>query len=212
MAEHIVDPYAEKIEPDKEAHSSHRALWFGGIFFVVAALFAGMIIYSIYENEKSTLQPGDEAPDFSLSVYNTDEIGYTDATAVMEMSGETIKLSDFEGDKVVVINFWQDQCPPCHEEADMLVQTYEDYRDQGVVLIGINVKDPDDVAYGFLSRYTVTYPNGLDRRDRIADEYRITGQPETFIIGRDGKIRRHWAGPLRENEFRAEIDRALESS
>ncbi len=214
MAEYPSDPYAEQIEvpSDNEQSSSLRTIWFSAAIFVVAALFVGVIAYTIYNNEKGTLKPGEDARDFALTIYDSAKIGYIDPNIVMDMSGETVRLSDFKGDKVVVINFWQDQCPPCHDEADMLVETYKDYRDQGVIFLGINVKDPDDVAYGFLTTYNVIYPNGLDRGDHIADDYGTTGQPETFIIDRDGVITYHRAGPLQETEFRAEIDRALENS
>lgn len=189
------DPYdlyassgVDNAEPKKARFSPFMI-----VIVLAVLLLSGVVAYGIYQNTLDTRTSG-EAPDFSLTTYD----------------GDKIQLSDFRGDKVVVINVWQSNCPPCHDEAPMLVRVWEEYKAKGVVFIGVNAKDPDSVARDYLAQYGITYPNGLDIGDRIQDEYRTTGYPETFIIDRDGMIQWHIPGPPSEATLRAQIDRVLD--
>lgn len=210
MTNMVQNPYTDQYaapEAATELVSSRWQLNPGGIVLILGALLlAGMVAYGIYQNEQSTLVDG-PAPDFALSIYDDSNINYQDASLQMVLSGETLNLSDMEGP--VVLNFWRTNCPPCHDEAPMLTRVYEDYRNDGVQFIGINVKDPDALAYNYLARYSITYPNGLDRADEIQGIYRTSGQPETFVIDAQGNITHHWSGPPTEAALRAAIDAAL---
>lgn len=191
-----VDPYAQIDEIENTTPSRHWRFLSPFNFIVIgaAALLVGIVVYGIWDNQQGTIDVGDDAPDFSLQLY----------------TGEDFQLSDFEGEQVVVINFWHSQCPPCHDEARTLEAVYQAYRDQGVIFIGVNVKDPDRVAFEFMDDYGITYPNGLDRADNISKEmYRITGWPETFIVDRNGVVTMHHAGAISQAKLRTEIERAL---
>lgn len=205
-----LDPYAPNHD-DSEAQPKTKGKLLNPFTLIIGAavlLMIGVVAWGIYQNEQETLNDG-PAPDFSVAIYNTNNIAYDDPSLKMDYSGETIKLSDFRGKQVVVINLWQSNCVPCHEEADMLVEVYNDYQDKGVVFLGINAKDPDKLAYEYIVKYHINYPNGLDRGDKFQDEYRTTGYPETFIIDLDGNIQLHFNGPIPENRLRDEIDKAL---
>lgn len=204
------DPYADHYTPAQGDQASHAKRWQlrpGGVVVVFAAVLLTVVVaYGIYQNEQSTLVDG-PAPDFTLMIYDSNNIAYRQSSTQMTFSGEELQLSSLEGP--VVLNFWRTNCPPCHDEAPMLARVYAAYRDEGVEFIGINVKDPDALAFDYLARYNITYPNGLDRADEIQAEYRTSGQPETFVIGVDGNIREHWSGPPTEAELRAALDAAL---
>lgn len=182
---------------------------FGVVVMLAVIGLIGVVAYGIYRNEQDTLSEG-QAPDFALTVYDDDDIEYSEADAEMLFSGQDIRLSDFEG--VVVINLWQSNCPPCHEEAEMLVRVYEDYLDDGVIFIGVNAKDPDSVAHDYLAQYNITYPNGLDRGDRFQADYRTKGYPETFVIDANGEIVSHYAGLVTEADLRNDIEQAIQRS
>ncbi len=199
------DPYAEEQAPVEDAYHAPeqaegetkktRFFLFSPFALVVIAfivLFSVVVTLGIYRNQQDTLKSG-EAPDFTLQTYD----------------GGEFNLASYEGDMVVVINFWQTNCAPCHEEAPMLVRVYEEYKDKGVIFVGVNAKDPDKLALEYLAQYDITYPNGLDLRDHIQEIYRTTGYPETFIIDRNGEIQRHFAGPPAETVLRNEIEKAL---
>ncbi|MCI0709336.1 MAG: TlpA family protein disulfide reductase [Chloroflexi bacterium] len=190
---YVEDLYAEEVVPQDETTSRFKLSPFMVVIAVAVVLLLAVAGWGIYQNSLDTRTSG-EAPDFTITTYEGDEF----------------KLSDYRGEAVVVINVWQSNCPPCHEEAPMLVRVSEEYRDKGVMFVGINAKDPDYVAVDYIAQYGITYPNGLDVGDRIQDEYRTTGYPETFIIDRNGMIQRHFAGPPSEATLRAEIDRVLD--
>jgi cytochrome c biogenesis protein CcmG, thiol:disulfide interchange protein DsbE len=123
------------------------------------------------------------APDFELKLY----------------SGETVSLSDFKGDKPVVVNFWASWCPPCRAEAPALAKAAAMF-DDDVVFLGITVNDSEANAEAFMEEFGITYGNGPDESN-IAGAYRITGIPETFWIDKQGRIVAHWIGAIDEDRL-----------
>ena len=116
----------------------------------------------------------------------------------------------FKG-KVSVVNVWASWCVPCHDEAPLLTELAKDTRIQ---LIGINYKDTADNARRFLGRYGNPFASvGVDGNGRAAIEWGVYGVPETFIVGRDGKIAYKLVGPLTPDNlvgvFRPEIEKAI---
>ena len=115
------------------------------------------------------LKTGGKAPDFSLQT----------------LDGEMVKLSDFEGKKVI-LNFWATWCKPCREEMPDLQSIYAQ-RDDDVVILAVNMDAQNDVK-GFIDSYSVTFPVLLDEEDEVADTYQIISLPTTYFIDEDGKI------------------------
>ena len=116
--------------------------------------------------------------------------------------------------KVSVVNVWASWCVPCHEEAPFLTELAKDNRLQ---LIGINYKDVPDDARRFLSRYGNPFASvGVDGNGRAAIEWGVYGVPETFIVGRNGKIAYKLVGPITpdniDSALRTEIDKAVNAA
>lgn len=120
--------------------------------------------------------------------------------------GRTIALSDYGG-RVVVLNFWASWCAPCRVEAPVLEQAWRHYRDQGVVVLGINIWDKESDARAFMREFGLTYPNVLDNGGRVAIDYGVAGIPETYVIGRDGRVVGKHSGPATAERL-AELLRA----
>ena len=115
--------------------------------------------------------------------------------------------------KVSVVNVWASWCVPCHEEAPLLVALSADRR---IRLVGINYKDKADNARRFLGRYGNPFDAvGVDGNGRAGIEWGVYGVPETFIVGRDGRIAYKLIGAITpENIARVlkpEIDKALKA-
>ena len=121
-----------------------------------------------------------------------------------------IAPADFKG-AVTIVNVWASWCVPCHDEAPLLTALAADTR---IRLVGINYKDQPDNARRFLGRYGNPFAAaGADGTGRAAIEWGVYGVPETFIIGRDGRIAYKLVGPLTESNLRSivrpEIEKAL---
>jgi cytochrome c biogenesis protein CcmG/thiol:disulfide interchange protein DsbE len=155
-----------------------------GVILVVLAL-------GLVNSFKAQPEEG-PAPDFTMTSFD----------------GQEITLSDYRG-QVVVVNFWASWCVPCVEEAPALEATYQKYKDQGVVFIGIAYVDSDDKSRAFLEKHGVTYINGPDLRTEISDAYRIKGVPETFVISPAGKITFFAPRVMTVEELSAEIEKAM---
>jgi cytochrome c biogenesis protein CcmG/thiol:disulfide interchange protein DsbE len=162
------------------------------VLFIVALLI--VIGYALYQRSLSQPTTG-PAPTFSITTYG---------------DRESIALADLKG-KVVVINFWASWCVPCQDEAPLLEEMWREYKDRGVVFLGVNTDDIESKALAYLDEYDVTYPNAPDVGGKIEDQYRITGVPETFIVDPNGEISHHFIAPVNERDLRAEIDLALAS-
>ena len=115
--------------------------------------------------------------------------------------------------KVSLVNVWASWCVPCHDEAPLLTEIAKDTRIQ---LIGINYKDAPDNARRFLDRYGNPFAAvGVDANGRAAIEWGVYGVPETFIVGRDGKIAYKLVGPITpdniESVVKAQVDKAVKA-
>lgn len=129
------------------------------------------------------------APEFALRLY----------------TGGEIRIGDLRG-KPVVVNFWASWCPPCRQEAPLLERMAKEYRERGVVFVGVNVWDNDEDARRFLQEFGVSFPTGPDPRGQISIDYGVTGLPETFFIDRQGQVTHKWLGPVPEDRFRGLIE------
>ncbi len=131
-----------------------------------------------------------KAPDFTIKTFE----------------GETITLSKLKG-KPVVINFWASWCGPCREEAPALEKVWRKYKNK-IFFIGLDYKDRKSDALAFIKEFDITYPNGPDE-DNIANDYRLTGVPETFVINTDGYITEHILGATTVEKLSEAIDKVL---
>jgi cytochrome c biogenesis protein CcmG/thiol:disulfide interchange protein DsbE len=178
-------------------------------FFVLAplVLFVGLVLLfliRLYAGDPSRIPSaliGHPAPQTSLS-----------ALAGLERNGEAVPGIDpaaFKG-AVTVLNVWASWCVECHDEALLLMQLAQDHR---LRVIGINYKDKPENARRFLGRYGNPFvAAGADENGRAAIEWGVYGVPETFVIGRDGRIAYKLVGaitPGNSPALKAAIDKAL---
>jgi cytochrome c biogenesis protein CcmG/thiol:disulfide interchange protein DsbE len=120
-----------------------------------------------------------------------------------------ISAAEFRGN-VTVVNVWASWCIPCHDEAPFLLELAGDTR---IRLVGINYKDQPDNARRFLNRYGNPFiASGADQTGRAAIEWGVYGVPETFLIGRDGRIAYKLVGPIGAANFEREVKPAIEKA
>ncbi len=155
--------------------------------WLAVALILGLSGWGLANSSRVRPEAGQAAPDFAMQFFN----GYE-----WENATETT-LADMRG-KVVVLNFWASWCVECRLEADLLEQRWQQYRSQDVVFLGIAYVDAEPNSLAYLQEFNITYPNAPDLGTDIAQDYEITGVPETFFIGRDGQIAHVQIGPVSE--------------
>jgi cytochrome c biogenesis protein CcmG/thiol:disulfide interchange protein DsbE len=124
-----------------------------------------------------------------------------------------IAAADFTG-HVTLLNVWASWCVPCHDEAPLLLQLAADPR---IRLVGINYKDQPDNARRFLNRYGNPFAaSGADQNGRASIEWGVYGVPETFLVGRDGRIAFKLVGPITPDNLartlKPQIEKALAGS
>src|SRR5207253_647016 len=110
---------------------------------------------------------------------------------------------------VVIINFWASWCAACREEHPNLLAAWDRYRDQGVVLLGIDFQDSPGAAQAFMREMGGDWPILGDPGGRVALEYGVYGVPETFFIGRDGVVAYKQIGPSSYELLTDQIQRLL---
>ena len=133
----------------------------------------------------------ERAPDFELTLFGNDD----------HEAGETIRLSQFEG-QPVVLNFWFPSCPPCVAEMPDFEVAYQQFRGQGVQFIGVQLVGLDTVEDGqqFVRKLGVNYLLGPDKigdsMGGIVMAYSVSGFPTTVFIDKDQNIKRRWSGAM----------------
>jgi len=123
--------------------------------------------------------------------------------------GGTLRLSDLQGSPVLV-NFWATWCPPCQREMPELVKAYEAYKDQGLVIVGVDLQEPDDMVRDFADEYGITFPLVIDRDGELSDVWRLGGPvqgiPTSYFIDAAGVIRAFFYGPMTEDAIAERLD------
>ncbi len=144
------------------------------------ALFFIIFFLAVYILLKPTLRKGDMAPDFQLP----------------DLNGEIIKLSQFSG-KIVFLNFWATWCPPCIEEIPSINELRKRINRDDFVILAVNIDQTGrDNIKEFIKSKGIEFRVLLDPKSSVsAGKYGITGVPETFLIGRDGRIIERYIGP-----------------
>jgi len=131
---------------------------------------------------KEGLNKGDQAPDFELTT----------------LDGQAVKLSDYQGKKVV-LNFWASWCNPCRAEMPHMQNYYEDFaQEENVEIVAVNLTDGDTVSKveDFVADFGLTFPIPMDEDGNVGTMYEIITIPSTYIIDSTGKIQNKIQGPM----------------
>lgn len=132
---------------------------------VPALAFIGVLSLAVFRSG-SQAEAGKDAPGFELPL--------------LDGSG-TLTEEDLEG-QPIVINFWASWCIPCREEAPLFQRTWESYRDEGVMFLGVNIKDAESDARSFVNEFGITYPVVRDLDQALTRDFGVKGLPETFFV------------------------------
>lgn len=125
------------------------------------------------------------------------------------LDGQTVHLSDYEG-QVVLLNFWASWCPPCRAEMPTLDAYYREHRDEGFVVLAVNVGESPALARAFIEEQGFSFPVALDEDTHIADQFGVRGLPVSLLIDRQGNISYRHEGLITADVLEAQLIPLLE--
>ena len=157
---------------------------------VVLLLLLGAVIFAITSKKtEKVLAVGDYAPDFE----------------VVDLEGNKHRLSDYQGEGVF-LNFWGSWCGPCKTEMPFMENQSKEFKDKGVHILALNIKDTRLKAETFRDQYGLTFPIAQDKDESIRRAYNVIPLPTTVLIDPDGKIIDIITKGISENEIRQAME------
>jgi cytochrome c biogenesis protein CcmG, thiol:disulfide interchange protein DsbE len=114
-----------------------------------------------------------------------------------DLTGQSLSLQDLRGE-VVLLNIWATWCYPCRREMPAMEELHRDLAGDGLRIVAVSIDaagsrpDIDD----FLAEHDITFTILHDAEQRVTRTFRTRGVPETFLIGRDGTLLKHWIGRI----------------
>lgn len=122
--------------------------------------------------EAPRLSTGDPAPGFDLR----------------HLDGRTVSFPTALDGQVVAIRFWADWCPFCEGEMRSIEPVFRAYRDQGLAVLAVNVRQDHATAFRFVESLGISYDVLLDEDGSVARNYGVSALPTTFFVNRNGKL------------------------
>ncbi|MCM3764633.1 peroxiredoxin [Neobacillus niacini] len=129
---------------------------------------------------------GSMAPDFELKT----------------LTGETVKLSNLKGKKVM-LNFWATWCPPCKAEMPDMEKFHQEVGDE-VTILAVNI-DPQLDVQAFVDEYKITFPIPLDTEDAVNEEYKVLSIPTTYFIDSKGIMQHKFVGSMKYKDMKEQV-------
>ncbi len=112
---------------------------------------------------------------------------FTDFEA--EYNGEVQRLSDYVGNgNYVLVDFWASWCRPCREEIPNLIEAYNNYKDKGLIVLGVATWDDPADTEKAIKELGIPYPQIMNAQYAGSDAYGIEGIPEIILFAPDGTI------------------------
>jgi peroxiredoxin len=174
---------------------------------IVIVILLGLVSWGIYDTIKKNNERQASLANSEQVVEDLDmsslTIGINKGNIAPEfelktLDGESVKLSDFRGKKVIV-NMWATWCPPCKAEMPDMQKFYDKNKDEDVAILAVNMttseKSVDDVSK-FLDEYGITFPVVLDADNKVAMTYQSFALPTSYIIDSKGIVQQKVTGPM----------------
>ncbi len=163
-----------------------------GILIAVLIIGGYAIGSTLFGAGNTLLKEGSKPPDFKLA----------------DLEGNQQQLSDYAG-KAVVVNFWGTFCPPCVKEMPEFERQYLKWKDQGLIVLAINLSEDTLTVNNFVRRFDLHYPILRDMNRKTERSYGLKSYPTTFFIKPDGSIMEIMVGGMTEVEIDERIERLL---
>lgn len=161
------------------------------ILFLILLLGGYAISSSVFGGDGKP-EEGGKAPDFEL----------------LGLDGVTHTLEEYKG-KSVVLNFWGSWCAPCVKEMPALQAQWEKWKEQGVVVLGVNVGEDQMTVENFVKQVDINFPVVMDKGRDAVRSYGVSPLPTTFFINTKGKVDTIHIGQLDLNSLDEQIGKLV---
>ena len=152
-------------------------LYYSYVPRAIPTLILVLLLTSCYSGSRPA-RIGTSAPDFTV-----------------QDADRKVSLHDYRG-QIVVLNFWATWCPPCIEEMPSLLQLNQRFKNKGVVVLAVSTDDDDAAYHQFLKDHHVDLLTVRDDAKKSNTLYGTFKFPETYIIDRQGIVRRKFIGAV----------------
>lgn len=197
-----------------------KKVWISLVFIVIA----GMLVWTAMdfigtddeadnmEQDGALLEAEPAQPDGDEPVEITDEEGIELGNIAPDfeletLEGDTVKLSDYRGEKVIV-NFWATWCPPCRDEIPDFKELYEK---EDVEILALNMgetKDKLEMVEEFVyDEFEMDFPVLKEESGDLMDEYNVFAFPTSYMIDPDGHIQYVRPGAMDYDEMKEQLDK-----
>ncbi|GIP15181.1 thiol-disulfide oxidoreductase ResA [Paenibacillus montaniterrae] len=164
------------------------------VVLLLALLLGGYaIVQSFTSNDSGLVKEGQQVPEFRLA----------------NLQGEPVALEDYVG-KPVVINFWGTFCEPCIREMPSFERQHEQWKDQGVEILAINLSEDTLTVSNYVKKLGVTYTILRDVNRKTEKRYGIRSYPTTFFVNRDGTLSSVFVGEMKESQIEERISKIVQ--
>ncbi len=151
------------------------------IVIIILLVGVGYVVFQNLSSSKELIREGKTTPDFSLET----------------LDGKQIRLSELSG-QGVLINFWATSCTYCLEEMPAIERQYQKYKDQGIEVLGVNIRENYATVSGYVRRLGVTFPILMDRSGEITKQYQVGALPHSIFLAPDGTVKSIYIGEMKE--------------
>jgi len=190
---------------------------FGGVLLVVGLVLSGCAAESDALAEQYRAGTGQNyiSGDGALTVVAPESRNEGIAFQGLLDVGGTFSSDDYAG-QIMVVNFWYAGCPPCRLEAPDLEALHQEFLEEGVVFIGVNILDQAPTALAFADEFGVTYPSIMDTNDgsvRLAFSGQVAPNavPTTVVLDQQGRVAARISGLLTEPDVLAALIRDVQA-
>lgn len=177
-------PELPTAQPPRAARRPIRPI---GVLLLVAILAAAAVVIAVQAGRAGSAGPvavGQPVPN----------------VAGTTLTGQPFDLAALRG-RPVVVNFWGPSCVPCRTEFPLLAAKATAHQADGLIIVGVLMDDPVEPARAFAAQYGGTWQTVIDPGGTIKDAYRVLLRPQTYFVGRDGRLASIQYGELTDADF-----------
>ena len=173
-----------------------------GILVILVGLFA---FSRINNNQQSNFGPSVQTTQHGASMSNqdSDQTNFAPDFSLESIDGGNITLSQYRGEKPVILDFFATWCPNCQRDMPRLSRWYDEkYKDQ-IEVIGINLRENKGKVEDFTKSYGISFPIAFDPRGQVAQAYGIRFTNTHFLINKEGVLVREIPGDITESDIKS---------